>query len=294
MAYARKQPSVPRPLDVSAVVSTAVELARPSVPASISVTWAADDTIWPIRADAAQVADALTNLVMNAREAITGSGHITISARNVQLPEGALAARPEASAGEYVAISVRDTGRGMTPETAARAFEPFFTTKPFGQNSGLGLSTVYGIVTQQHGWVEIDSVVGAGTTITVFLPRAGGEADAGLAAPEAEGRVALLVDTDDGVRRVGRAMLRRLGYRVVDATSCDDALTLLRGGTMVDVVLVDTALAGGAELARDVRHLRPLLRVVPMSTQPDAPDAAGQSALIKPFTLDQLRQHLSD
>ena len=291
-AYARKQPSVPRQVDVDTIVGTALDLARPSVPAAIALTWTPDEALWPIRADAAQLADALTNLVLNARDAVAGHGRIEMSARNVHMPEDTAAATPDASAGEFVAITVRDTGRGMTPDTAARAFEPFFTTKPFGQNSGLGLSTVYGIVTQHHGWVELQSAPGAGTSITVFLPRAGAAPDVGLVASGVDVRVAMVVEADEGVRRIARAMLRRLGYRVVDAPRCDEALTVLRGGALIDVVLADTALEGGNTLVHDVHHLRPLLRVVPMSTRTDDFDADGRPALTKPFTLDQLRQHL--
>lgn len=293
MAYAGKQPLAPRPVRVDDVVSTALGLVRSSMPASVSLTWTPVEGLWPIRADAAQVTDALTSLLTNAREAVGNSGRITVAVRNASSTDVGSAAG-DAAGGEFVAISVTDTGRGMTPETRARAFEPFFTTKPFGQNSGLGLSTVYGIVAQHQGWVELESTVGVGTTATVFLPRADGAATDAPSAPGAPDRTALLIDADAGVRRIAHAMLRRLGYRVVGAHDCDEALAVVRSGAALDVVLVDAALPGGARLARDVRLARPLLRVVTTSTQSDARDAEGQPMLTKPFTLDQLRHRLPE
>ena len=291
MAYAGKQPSAPNPVRVDDVVSTALGLVRSSTPASVSVTWTPAEGLWPIRADAAQITDVLTSLLANARDAVSGSGHITVAARNASLADVTSAAAG-AAGDEFVAIGVTDTGHGMTPEARARAFEPFFTTKPFGQNSGLGLSTVYGIVAQHNGWVELESAVGVGTTATVFLPRANGAATDAASAPGAPDRAALLIDADAGVRLIAHAMLRRLGYRVVGAHDCDEALAVVRSGAALDVVLVDAALPGGANLTRDVRLARPLLRVVTTSTQAEARDAEGQPMLTKPFTLDQLWRRL--
>ena len=175
MAYAGKQPAWPQRLELTSAVAATLERLAPSLPTDVRLTQQFDETPWPVAMDPAQLDEVLTSLVVNACEALgTRPGQIAVEARNVTLNEVKAAEHLDARAGAYVALVVRDDGPGMPPDVARRAFEPFFTTKPFGSNSGLGLSTVYGVVTQNGGWVRLLTEPGVGTEVTVYrhrLPR---------------------------------------------------------------------------------------------------------------------------
>ena len=192
------------------------------------------DDCWKLRADATQIEQVVMNMVVNARDAMNGCGHIQISSCNVYLNETHLIQMPEGREGEYVRISVADNGSGMSPEVLSKIFEPFFTTKEQGKGTGLGLATSFGIVQQHGGWITCDSVVGTGTTFHIFLPRCTDEEPAEIAAPaiplgpvRGGGETILLVDDEMVVRAVAQGLLKKLGYNVIMADDGEAALEIL-------------------------------------------------------------------
>ena len=262
--------------------------------------------LWHCRTDPHQLETAILNLAINARDAMHEQGALTLTTANVAV-DRAKAAANDAKAGDYVLVSVSDTGGGMPPEVAARAFEPFFTTKEVGKGTGLGLSQVYGFARQSGGFVALESQAEIGTTVNIYLPRA--DADVARApaqhisaSPEqAEGTV-LLVEDDEDVRAATGAMLEELGYKVVAAGSGDAALGVLDDGAEVDLVFTDVIMASGItgiELTRLINARRPDLPVLLTSgytAQKLAPDAMnGDLPLLrKPYTLNQLADALRE
>jgi CheY-like chemotaxis protein len=226
------------------------------------------EELWPVFVDLAEFQMALLNLGMNARDAMLGSGRLEIAARNVTFDvddptSGGLV-------GDFVAVTLSDTGAGMAPEVVARAFEPYFTTKEIGLGSGLGLSQVYGFAQQSGGAVSIASVIGKGSSITLFLPRATEEypmARTHMVAPEplrASARI-LVVEDDAEVARVTMEILQEIGYQAVEVRDGHAALTLIEQDPRIDLVFSDVVMPGGMsglELARKLRELRPGLPVV--------------------------------
>jgi PAS domain S-box-containing protein len=229
LAFARRQPLKILTIDVNALLPGLLDLMQRTLGEGINVSLRAEEGMWPIQADRAQVEAALLNLAVNARDAMPDGGDLTIAVKNQVMEEGAAVA-----AGEYVMIALSDTGTGMPPEVVQRVFEPFFTTKESGKGTGLGLSMVYGFVQQSHGHVEIDSVPSAGTTVRMFLPRAERAAE-----PSAEpqdtassslgaGQTVLVVEDDPVVRQVAVSTLHSLGFNVMEAASGDEAARLLK------------------------------------------------------------------
>ena len=295
MAYARKQPSTPTTMNLADAVAAALALVAPSVPATIHVTTTLSVDTWPVLMDQGQFTDVMTALMLNACEAIEGTGHIAVETRNVHVDTVGSDTFPDARPGDFVAVSVRDSGRGMTPEVAARAFEPFFTTKRFGTNSGLGLSTVYGTIAQHKGWVRIVSAPTQGCEVTMFIPR-----QAAGAGPDS--RTVLLVEDDAGVQMIAKAMLRRLGFDALVASTAEDGAALFRASaTPVGLLLSDVVLPGmsGVELADALREEHPDLGVVLMSAYSAEaladrdPHMERFVLLPKPFTLDALADALA-
>ena len=300
LAFARRQPSRRTTLDLNDVIEQLLKMLRRLIGEDIAIDWHPTAGLWPVHADASHVDQVLVNLAANARDAVAGVGRVRIETRNVTV-EPALAAAGEA-AGDYVALSVSDTGTGMSPEVVAHAFEPFFTTKEPGKGTGLGLATVYGIVRQHEGFVRIATEAGQGTTVTVCLPRA---ADSPLRdqgrAPAIHsaigGETILLVEDADPVRNLGIRALSRLGYTVLSAATPAEALGLAdahRGPIhllLTDVVLPEM---NGQELARLVRERHPATRCLLMSGYPaDATEQQGEVGpgylfLQKPFSLGTL------
>jgi PAS domain S-box-containing protein len=267
LAFARKQRLEPKPVDINRLVDGLSDLLARTIGPTITIRHNLPGELWPALVDPSQIELVLLNLAINARDAMSSGGSLGIETRNLLHRGGGNAdLRP----GEYVVLSVSDTGCGMSEEVMARAFEPFFTTKEVGKGSGLGLSMVYGVVRQSGGGVEIDSVVGTGTTIRVFLPRA--EALPVAAAPdpippdknELAGIRLLLVDDDPAVREVTGLMLRELGCAVIEAGSGSEALVLLEQGLEIDIIAADVAMPGmnGPELVRQVRKRLPSIAVL--------------------------------
>ena len=233
------------------------------------------DHLWHVRADASRLQDAILNLALNARDAMPKGGCLTIRVRNASLDENFVERRPETVAGDYVELSVSDTGIGMSPELLEQATEPFFTTKPVGQGSGLGLSMVYGFVKQSGGHLEIESRPDAGTTVTMYLPRAAeegadqlAEADMEACPPARAGEAVLLVEDDPDVRSMLMAYLQALGYEAIETEDGEAALEVLKGDRRIDLVLTDVVLPGGLrgpDIMTAAQSLRPGLSALYIS-----------------------------
>ncbi len=273
LAFSRQQILEPRVLDVNAVVAGMESLLRRLLGENIDlvVVPAADGGI--VNADRGQLEQVITNLAVNARDAMPQGGRLTIETRDVRLDEND--ARRRAAAippGSYVRLTVSDSGVGMDEATRARIFEPFFTTKDPGKGTGLGLSTVYGIVKQSHGFVWVDSEVGKGATFEICLPRATEPADADRPTPtvvsSSGSETILLVEDDAGLRKLATRILEPAGYTVLGAASGKEALRLLeRRGEPVDLLLSDVVMPGmsGAHLAEQLAQIRPGMKVLYMS-----------------------------
>ena len=251
--------------------------------------------------DPNQLENVLLNLAINARDAMPGSGRLTFATEDVRLSAADVAGQDGAVSGDYVEISVADTGTGMDEATRARAFEPFFTTKPIGHGTGLGLSQLYGFVRQSGGLVRLDSALGRGTTVRLHLPRHHGGGTAVNAEPDGKEAVAggsstvLLVEDEASVRTVAAERLRELGFEVLEAGDGPAALGLLRPGRRVDLLVTDVGLPGGmngrqvADAARERRPGLPVLFITGYAgTAFDGRLAPGMEMISKPFPLDAL------
>jgi CheY-like chemotaxis protein len=230
--------------------------------------------LWLCEVDPAQLESALLNLCINARDAMPRGGHLTIDACNLTLDATAIQDTEELTVGDYVQVSVSDDGTGIAPEILGQVFEPFFTTKDIGKGSGLGLSMVYGFAKQSRGHVKIYSELGHGTTVRLLLPRSRRAAAAEAAPsvpqqiPRGRHELVLVVEDDPSLRALAVELLERLGYRTLAAANADDALQLATNNRDVSLLLADMVLPGGkngAELAREVRDVRPGLAVLFMS-----------------------------
>jgi PAS domain S-box-containing protein len=302
LAFSRKQVLEPVTVPIPAFLVEAERMLRRLVEERIALRIAAAPDAGAVWADPGQLEQVLLNLVVNARDAIAGEGVITVGAGAVELTPEFAEAHPGAQAGRYVKITVADTGSGMSEEVRAHAFEPFYTTKPRGKGTGLGLATCFGIVKQAGGYIWIDSAVGAGTTVSVYLPAI--ETPVGAAEHPSAGKelpagaeTVLVVEDEDAVRRIARRVLVAEGYDVVEAASGLGALRALdeRPGS-IDLLLTDVVMPGmgGREVAARAVERRPDLRVLFMSGYLDDELLRGLvegdevTLLRKPFTREQL------
>nr|WP_294508140.1 ATP-binding protein [uncultured Rhodopila sp.] len=303
LAFARKQRLAPKPTDLNEAVLNMSELLRGTLGGTVRLEIVLTADVWPALADQAQLELVVLNLAINARDAMPVGGALTIETANVTLGPPRSPHEPEA--GEYVAITVSDAGTGMTPEVLEHAFEPFFTTKGPGKGSGLGLAQVYGFAKQSGGGVRIESRVGEGTSVRVYLPRAeqvphqAAEADAPAASAEPGQPRVLLVDDDPDVREVTACMLEDLGYHVTPAASGAAALELLARGAEFDLHLFDFAMPGmnGVELARQAEARRPDVPTVFITGYADTKaldHIGGRPVVLKPFRPDKLAATLRE
>jgi PAS domain S-box-containing protein len=271
LAFSRRQPLDPKPIDVNRFITGSAEFLQRSLGETMQIEAVGSAGLWTIEADPNHLESALVNLAINARDAMPNGGKLTIEASNSFADATYVRANPEINEGQYVAICISDTGVGMAPDVLARVFEPFFTTKEAGHGTGLGLSQVYGFVKQSGGHVKIYSEPGQGTTVKMYLPRfASGEepiddADNDLMA-EAEGsETVLVVEDDTDVRTYLTEALRTLNYRVITSNSAQAALSILiQDDRRVDLMLTDVVMPGmnGRELGRRAQDLRPNLPVL--------------------------------
>jgi len=297
LAFSRKQILQPQVLDLNQVVTRADSLLQRLIGEHIALVTALDPSLEHVSADPGQLEQVILNLALNARDAMPQGGKLTIETANVELDDAYARQHGGSSPGRHVMLAVSDTGIGMDAETQARIFEPFFTTKRRGEGTGLGLATVYGIVTQSGGSIWVYSETGRGTTFKVYFPRAAQAEDHAVAAPRTDGlegtETILLAEDQPEVRSVACAVLERYGYRVLQASRGDEALEILRTHPEpIHLLLSDVVMPSmsGPELARLVQLQRPGIRVLYASGYTD--DAIvrhgmldpGVSFLQKPFT----------
>src|SRR6266487_1846572 len=271
LAFARQEVIQPRVLNINDVVTSVEQLLIRTLGEHVELITDLAGDLNPVLADPGQIEQVMVNLAVNARDAMPGGGKLTIQTANTDIDETA-AGHAELSPGRYVAMKVSDTGTGIPKDVIDRVFEPFFTTKPHGEGSGLGLATVYGIITQAGGHVRIYSEPGLGTIITALLPVTEQAASAGLAPPaepqRGHGETVLVVEDEAAMREVTRRILARNGYHVVAVASGHEALTALtRRLEHIDVLLTDVVMPNmqGRELADKIRILQPTARVAFMS-----------------------------
>jgi PAS domain S-box-containing protein len=255
LAFARRQVLEAVPLDLDQVIPQFLPILRRVIPENISIDFRPSDRLGTVRADRHQIDQILMNLCVNSRDAMSEGGRITIETRNVTLGDDYVTTHPWSRPGDYVLLSVQDDGAGMDGHTLRHIFEPFFTTREPGKGSGLGLATVYGIVKQHDGLIDVDSALGGGTTVNVYLPRVEGvpsEIEPVESRPVSGGSETILVVEDEAeVRRIVVEVLSGLGYRVLEAADGVEALELLRAGAIrVDLVITDVIMPrmGGREL----------------------------------------------
>jgi len=308
LAFARKQIISPKVLDLNETIEGMLKMLRHLIGEDIDLAWEPENHLWAVKMDPVQIDQILANLCVNARDAISGAGKITIETDNVVLDENYCADRAGFATGQYVMIGVSDNGCGMDKETLATAFEPFFTTKEVGKGTGLGLATVYGIVKQNNGFVNIYSEPGKGTRVEVYLPRQTEETEEKGEAVETEmvhchGETILMVEDDTSVLRLAERVLEKMGYRVLTADTPAEAIHTARDheGTIqlliTDVVLPEMS---GKELAEEIMQIRPNIRVLFMSGYTANVIAhqgvldEGVSFMEKPFTFEGLARKVRE
>ena len=296
LAFSRRQPLNPEPVDLHRQIDGMRELLDRTLRGDVEVRTELADDLWPIKVDPAEWELVVLNLCVNARDAMPDGGVITIGARNApQVQQGEVT-------GDFVVVSVCDTGTGMSADVLTHIFEPFFTTKEIGKGSGLGLPQVYGFTQQSGGTITVASVIGEGTTVTMLLPRTAGSpvepaprrADNPAAHNGGLGSI-LLVEDNDEVAMLVTEMLRELGYRVTRAASAQGALGALADGREIDLVLSDIMMPGtmnGMELAREVRRRRPGVSILLTTGYAGAAvqeaEVGGIDILCKPYAIEAL------
>jgi signal transduction histidine kinase/ActR/RegA family two-component response regulator len=297
LAFARKQHLAPRVVSLNELVSSMGDLLLQTIGATVRIETVLEKDLWAVMIDPTQLELVILNLAINSRDAMPNGGRLTVATRNIggsdrHRPAGL----PER---DYVAISVSDTGSGMTQDVAARAFEPFFTTKPIGQGTGLGLSQVLGFAQQSGGEVRIDTRLGHGTTITIFLPRSRESlpnvvGDEHPVPHDGKAATILVVDDDDDVRELTVRALQSMNYRVIGAHNGSVALDVLREIGTVDLALIDLVMPGmnGRQLATRIRAADPQRAIVFMTGYDDlsgTDDPFAQEMVIKkPFKLVEI------
>ena len=309
LAFARRQTLEPRPTDPHLLVRGLEDMIRRTSGPHIELDVAGGEGLWAALVDPHQLENALLNLCINARDAMPEGGRLSIEIANRMLDHPASFER-DLPSGEYVTLSITDTGTGMTADVAQRAFDPFFTTKPLGAGTGLGLSMVYGFARQSNGQVRIHSEVGRGTTVRLYLPRhAEGagmiEAESKYAMDEQAraGETVLIVDDEETVRELITEVMRELGYRTLARADGAEGLAVLQSKERVDLLITDVGLPGGMngrQVADAGRTLRPALRVLFITgyaegaITKDGMLEAGMGILIKPFTIETLARRVQD
>ncbi|WP_448120297.1 ATP-binding protein [Pseudomonas veronii] len=302
LAFSRRQSLDSKPVEINQLVTSMGELLQRSINESIALDMRLSDPLWTAEADPNQLESALLNLVINARDAMPNGGNLTVETSNRHLDSVFTAAYGTLQPGDYVELSVSDSGCGIPESLMGRVFDPFFTTKPIGQGTGLGLSMIYGFARQSGGHVTIHSEVGKGTTVSLFLPRFVGEMVVAEAANPARlpfanaGETVLIVEDDPAVRVLVSAVLKELGYAFVEAGDANTALPIIESDQRIDLMISDVGLPGmnGRQLAEIGRQIRPELKVLFITGY--AEHAAvrggfldpGMQLITKPFTFDLL------
>ena len=307
LAFSRKQIIEPALLDLNVVTGDMRPMLTRLIREDVQIVLALCPEGARVRADRGQLEQVVLNLAVNARDAMPAGGSLTIETRNIKLDAHDAARHTGVMAGPYVALTVTDTGAGMSPEVQARLFEPFFTTKAIGRGTGLGLAIVHGIVTRSGGSVSVRSAVGQGTTLTVYFPRAAAEemdsVPATAAAPPPAGLETVLVVEDEvGIRALLRRMLETQGYTALVAASAEEAMACVERDASIDVILADVVMPGssGPEAIRQMADRRPSLKVIYMSgyseeaIRHDGVTGSAGAFLHKPFTAEALGRKIRE
>ncbi|PTU75545.1 PAS domain-containing hybrid sensor histidine kinase/response regulator [Pseudomonas mangrovi] len=309
LAFSRRQTLDPRPADVNLLIAGMTELIQRTVGPGIALESIAAADLWPARVDTSQLENALLNLAINARDAMPNGGRITMETANRTL-DARQARLYELPEGEYLTVSVTDTGTGMSPDVIANAFDPFFTTKPLGQGTGLGLSMIYGFAKQSGGQVRLTSELGKGTSLCIYLPRYLGQAlsdeDSAQHLPPSlagAGERILVVDDEPTVRMLLSEVLSELGYAVIEAADSLSGLEALRSEAHIDLLITDVGLPGGMngrQMADAGREIRPELKTLFITGYAesaaigDGQLGPGMLVLTKPFAVDDLKARVQE
>ncbi len=305
LAFARQQAIQPTLLDLNAKVEDTQKMLRRLISEQHTLAWHPAPDLWTVWADPSQVEQILTNLVVNARDALGTGGSITVETANTTLGAAARS-MPDAEPGDYVVLRVRDTGRGIPADVLPHIFEPFFTTKAQGRGTGLGLATVYGIVRQNGGFIQVDTAPGQGTTFAIHLPRLPGGSPAASAgpAPDVAGghESVLLVEDEEILLETAARILEDAGYRVTSTANPLEALRWVEAGLAPALLATDVVMPGldGPGLWERIRTLRPDIKVLFLSGYPAsnlglaAPRLDSLGFLQKPFTRNELLQSVRD
>ena len=308
LAFARRQTVAPRMLDLNDTVDGMLKMLRRLIGEDIDLVWIPKADLWPMKIDPSQVDQVLVNLCVNARDAIPGVGKVTIETGNIAFDAAYCRDHPGFVPGDFVMLAVSDDGEGMGKDVLDHLFEPFFTTKELGLGTGLGLATVYGIVKQNEGFINVYSETGKGTTFRICFPRAMRETAVPLSARAAEkppggNETVLLVEDERAILDLGRAMLQRLGYTVLTAGKPADAVSLAEDHSEnIDLLMTDVVLPGlnGLELAARITELKPGLKCLFMSGYTANVIAhhgvldEGVCFIQKPFSLQELASKVKE
>jgi PAS domain S-box-containing protein len=300
LAFGRRQSLDTRPNDVNRIITGMQDLLQRTMGERIELLCKLSGDLWTAFTDANQLEGALLNLAINARDAMPDGGRLTIESANVRLDKAYTSLHEDVQPGDYVAVSVSDTGIGMSPEVVEKAVDPFFTTKPVGEGTGLGLSVIYGFAKQSRGHLRIYSQVGQGTTVKLYLPRAQQSAvepkPVAIETPRGRGETILVVEDEATVRSIIADALQDLGYNVLTASDARFAIPVLQSTTKIDLLVSDVILphVNGRKLAEMARASRPTLKVLFVSGYSENALARGEfidtgmDMLTKPFALDTL------
>jgi CheY-like chemotaxis protein len=303
LAFSRRQPLAPTAVEVNPLLASMEELLRRTLGEHVHLELVTAGALWLTKCDPNQLENAVLNLVINARDAMPDGGTLTVATENTQLDSAYAALHQDIECGQYVCISVTDTGTGMSSATIAKAFEPFFTTKPLGRGTGLGLSMIYGFAKQSGGHAKIDSELGKGTTVKLYLPRYNGEIEEDGLIPDLSdvrnahtNETVLVVEDEFVVRELIVEVLKELGYSTLEAEDGPAALKILQSPQRVDLMISDIGLPGlnGRQIVEAARATRPSLKVLFMTGYAENAAMAagflepGMSMITKPFAMEAL------
>jgi two-component system, cell cycle sensor histidine kinase and response regulator CckA len=305
LAFARKQPAAPRILNLNEAIPSALRMLERIIGEGIQLLWTSEPHAWPVLIDPVQLDQILTNLCINARDAISAHGTIAIQLQNRQLDHYHLQ-QEEIATGAFVCLSVKDDGCGMDSHTLSYIFEPFFTTKGVGKGTGLGLATVYGIVKQNHGFAEAISEPGKGTTFNIYLPRHDKPAISAPAEPAGVAFIGghetiLLVEDEDSMLKMATSMLHGLGFKIIPANGPQEAIEKCHAQPeMIDLLLTDVIMPkmNGCKLAAEIRKIRPEIKTLLMSAytadviEQQGVDVSDLQLISKPFGRHQLAKKI--
>lgn len=310
LAFSRRQTLRPEVLEPGSLLERLPQVLARHLDEDIAIELKVGDGLWPVFADPQQLEQALVNLALNAGDAMRGGGLITLSAENAALDADYLRAHPEVRPGDYVRISVSDTGGGMTPQVLERVFDPFYTTKGPGNGAGLGLSQVFGWIKQTGGHIRLQSAPGQGTTAHLYVPRHSGQAPAGtlsgsqseMPAERLRDEIVLVVEDEDNVRQMTVEALREIGYTVIAASGGRDALQQISHHARIDVLFTDVVMPdmNGKLVADAVRDRFPAVKVIFTTGYTrnaivhNGTVEPGINLLLKPFTLEQLSSRMAE